>query len=462
MPQSSGSQVKHAGRPAIAGWVLFDFATQPVFTLITTFIFAPFFAARLADNAVEGQALWGFATGAAGLVIALLSPVLGAVADAAGRRKPWIAAFSVLIVLGSSALWFAVPGADYAVPLAMIAFAVATIGAEFAGVFTNAMMPGLVPPEKLGRLSGTGWAMGYVGGLISLALILVFFVASPEAGTTIAGLAPAFGLDPASFAGDRASGPFSALWYLVFVLPLFLFTPDAPQLARPARAIATGIANLKRTILSAASHKNVFLYLIAHMVYADGLVGLFAFGGIYATGIFGWSTTEIGAFGILLTITGALGAFIGGRLDDKIGPKTVVLGALAGLVLAGLGILSTTADTILFVVPVAPPVAGDGLFAAPAEQFYMLCGVLIGAVAGPLQSASRTLLIRVSPPDNITQFFGLYALAGKVTSFMCPMLVGVVTVLAASQRAGMAVLIVFFVLGAVLLAMVKVPRTQRL
>jgi MFS transporter, UMF1 family len=461
VPQPLVSEVKHAGRPAIAGWVLFDFAAQPVFTLITTFIFAPFFAARLADTPVHGQALWGFATGAAGLVIAILSPVLGAVADAAGRRKPWIAAFSILVILGCAALWFAVPGSEYAVPLAMIAFAIATIGAEFAGVFTNAMMPGLVPPEKLGRLSGTGWAMGYVGGLISLALVLLFFVANPESGRTLAGFVPAFGLDAASFGGDRASGPLSALWYLVFVLPLFLFTPDAPRLEPVSRAVRSGVSNLKRTIASVASHKNVFLYLVAHMIYADGLVGLFAFGGIYAAGIFGWSTTEIGAFGILLTITGALGAFIGGRLDDRLGPKTVVMGALAGLILAGAGILSTTSDSILFGVAVPPPVPGDGLFAAPAEKFYMLCGILIGAVAGPLQAASRTLLIRVSPAENITQFFGLYALAGKVTSFLAPTLVGTVTAISLSQRGGMTVLLVFFVLGAILLAAVKVPRAAR-
>jgi UMF1 family MFS transporter len=446
------------GRPAIAGWLMFDFATQPVFTLITTFIFAPFFAGRVAENAVHGQALWGFATGTAGLAIALLSPMLGAVADAAGRRKPWIAVFSLFILCGCTALWFAVPGAPYAVPLAMIAFAMATIGAEFATVFTNAMMPSLVPAHQLGRLSGTGWAIGYVGGLISLALMLALFVASPESGKTLAGLSPVFGLDPATGGGDRASGPLSALWYLVFVLPLFLFTPDVPRLQPVAKAVSAGLANLKATILSATSHKNVFLYLLAHMVYADGLVGLFAFGGIYATGIFGWSTTEIGVFGILLTVTGAVGAFLGGRLDDKLGPKTVVLGALAGLILSGLGILSTTSDSILFGVPVAPPVPGDGLFAAPAEQFYLLCGVVIGAVAGPMQAASRTLLVRVSPEDNITQFFGLYALAGKVTSFLCPMLVGVVTAIAVSQRAGMSVLIAFFAVGACLLMLVKVPK----
>lgn len=458
---SSSPSGPYPGRAAVAGWVLFDCATQPVFTLITTFIFAPFFAARIADNPVEGQSLWGFATGTAGFAIAFLSPVLGAVADAAGRRKPWIAAFSLLILAGCALLWFAVPGAGYAVPLAMAAFAMATIGAEFATVFTNAMMPTLVPPSQLGRLSGTGWAVGYAGGLVSLALMLALFVASPETGRTLAGLVPVFGLDPATGEGDRASGPFSALWYLVFVLPLFLFTPDTPRLQPVAKAVSGGIATLKATIVHAAAQRNIFLYLLAHMIYADGLVGLFAFGGIYATGIFGWSTTEIGAFGILLTITGALGAFLGGRLDDRLGPKTVVLGALAGLILAGTGILSTTSGSILFGVAVAPPVPGDGLFAAPAEQFYLLCGLVIGAVAGPLQAASRTLLIRVSPEDRITQFFGLYALAGKVTSFLCPMLVGAVTALAASQRAGMTVLLVFFVVGALLLMRVKVPAAKR-
>lgn len=450
-----------AGPAAITGWLLFDVATQPIFTLLTTFIFAPFFAGRIAENAVQGQSLWGFAAGAAGLCIALGSPVLGAVADVSGGRKPWIAAFSVLIVLGSAALWFAVPGAAYAVPLAMVAFACATIGTEFATVFTNSMMPALVPPEKLGRLSGTGWALGYLGGLVSLALMLAFFVASPETGRTLAGLSPLFGLDPADGGGDRAAGPYSALWYLVFVMPLFLFTPDVPGGQRFLPAIKAGLARLKATFVKARAHRNVFKYLIAHMIYADGLVGLFAFGGIYATGIFGWSTTEIGVFGILLTITGAIGAFVGGRLDDRYGPKAVVLGAVAILIAATIGCLSTTSGVILFGIPVDPPIPGGGLFAAPAERFYLLCGGLIGMVAGPLQAASRTLLVRVSPEDSMTQFFGLYALSGKVTSFMCPTLVGIVTAVSASQQIGMTVLVAFFAVGGVLLMTVEVPRLRR-
>ncbi len=451
----------HSNRSGILGWILFDVAAQPVFTLITTFVFAPYFAARIAATPVEGQAYWGFATGAAGLVIALLSPLLGAVADASGRRKPWIAAFSGLAIVGCLVLWGAAPGAENAVLIALTGFALATIGAEFATVFTNAMMPSLVPRERLGRLSGFGWAAGYAGGLVALALMLALMTADPRTGLTLAGVQPIFGLDPLSGEGDRASGPFAAVWYLVFVLPLFLFTPDTPRRLAIAPAIGKGLATLKATLAELPGHRNVALFLVAHMVYVDGLVALFAFGGIYAAGAFGWSTIEIGVFGILLTITGALGAMAGGPLDDRIGPKAVVMGALALLFLASLGILSTSAHHVLFVIEVAPPTPDDGLFASTAERVYVALGLVIGAVAGPLQAASRTLLVRLSPPDRITQFFGLYALSGKVTSFFGPALVGAVTAWSGSQRAGMAVLLLFFGAGAILLARVSVSAPRR-
>src|ERR1700761_5422395 len=155
-------------RSAVIGWILFDWAAQPYFTLITTFVFAPYFATHIAPNAADGQALWGFATAAAGIAIALLSPVLGAVADASGRRKPWIAAFGALLVIGSSLMWFGKPGDVGVIPSLLLAYGIATVGVEFAIVFNNAMMPTLVPPERIGRLSGTGWATGYVGGIVRL------------------------------------------------------------------------------------------------------------------------------------------------------------------------------------------------------------------------------------------------------------------------------------------------------
>lgn len=445
-------------RRAVVGWVLFDVAAQPIFTLVTTFVFAPYFAARVAATPADGQALWGFATAAAGLTIALTAPILGAVADATGRRKRWIALFSTLVVTGCLMLWWAIPGAEWAVPAALAGFMIATIGVESATAFTNAMMPGLVPPERLGRLSGFGWAAGYTGGLISLALVLVFFAADPTTGRTLAGIPPIFGLDPATGAGDRASGPFSAIWYLVFITPLFLWTPDSPAGLKLHAALRSGLARLADTIGHVRSHRDVMLYLAAHMVYADGLVALFAFGGIYAAGSFGWTTIELGIFGILLTISGTAGALIGGPLDDRLGPKTVVLGALALLTLASLGILSVDREHVLFFVPVAPPVPGDGLFASVPEQVYLGLGLLIGAVGGPLQSASRTLLCRLAPAGRLTEFFGLYALAGKVTSFAAPLLVGLLTWLSGSQRIGISLLLVFFVGGALILMRVNVPK----
>jgi UMF1 family MFS transporter len=447
-----------ASRGGIGAWIMFDWATQPHYTLITTFVFAPYFAARVAETPVAGQALWGYATGAAGVTIALLSPALGAIADAGGARKPWIAAFSLLLVAGAASLWFVVPGGEHAVAIALVGFAIATIGAEFASVFTNAMMPDLVEESRLGRLSGTGWAVGYVGGLVSLVAVLGFLVGNPDSGLTLFGVAPILGLDPASFGGDRASGPFAALWYAVFVLPLFLFTPDQPRRADFADAVRRGLAELKATLGALRDHSNIGLYLLAHMIYADGLVALFAFGGIYAAGIFGWTSFELGLFGILLTITASVGALVGGRLDDRFGAKPVIVGALVLLTLASVAVLSIDAGHVGFVFAVEPAQPDGGLFASTGERVYLAIGAVIGALAGPVQSASRSLMARIAPLAKTTEFFGLYALSGKLTSFIGPLAVGIVTAVSQSQRIGISVLVLLFAVGAVLLSGVRPLR----
>lgn len=449
---------RRVSRGAIGAWLMFDWAAQPVFTLLTTFVFAPYFVAQVAATPVEGQALWGYATGAAGLAIALLSPVLGAVADAGGPRKPWIAAFSLLLIAGTVSLWFAAPAGANAVAIGLAGFAVAIIGAEFATVFTNAMMSDLVEEHRLGRLSGTGWAIGYAGGLVSLVAVLGFFVANPATGLTLFGNPPILGLDPAAFEGDRASGPFSAIWYALFVLPLFFLTPDRKKKMPLGAAVTAGLVELRRTLAALRRHANVGLYLLAHMVYADGLVALFAFGGIYAAGIFGWTSFELGLFGILLTITGTIGAVIGGRLDDRYGAKAVISGALLLLICASVAILSIDRDHVAFMIEVAPTTDDDGLFATTGERLYLVLGALIGAVAGPMQAASRSLMARISPVERATEFFGLYALSGKVTSFAGPLSVGFVTTLAQSQRIGISMLVIFFAAGAVLLMGVNQTR----
>src|ERR1700675_3023488 len=362
----AGMQQNYPPRSAVISWIFFDWAAQPYFTLITTFVFAPYFATHVASDPASGQSLWGFATAAAGLLIALMSPVLGAIADASGRRKPWIAAFGALLVIGSCLMWFGKPGDPSVIAPLLLAYGLATIGVEFATVFNNAMMPTLVPPDKIGRLSGTGWATGYVGGILSLILVLGFLAASPETGRTLFGFVPLFGLDPVSHQGDRITGPLTGIWFIIFVVPMFLLTPDYPAKLPVRAALRTGLGELRQTLGLLPQQRSMATFLLANMIYTDGLVSLFAFGGIYAAGTFGWNTIQIGTFGIILAIAGTFGGWFGGRLDDWLGPKRVIAGSMTILLTAVVAILLVDKDSVMF-VKVEPPVPGGALVASAAE-----------------------------------------------------------------------------------------------
>ncbi|MGI9386986.1 MAG: MFS transporter [Methyloligellaceae bacterium] len=444
----------------LIGWVMFDWATQPFYTLVLTFLFAPYFAATFIGDATRGQEIWGYTTAAAGLIVAFLSPVLGSIADASGRRKPWIAVTSIPLVAGLCGLWLAAPGAEN---LAVVLFAVivATVAVEFITVFTNAMMPSLVPPGQLGRLSGIGWATGYVGGLVSLVIATGLIVADGTTGKTMLGLDPIIPLDTSAYEGDRLIGPFSALWYAVFVLPLFLFTPDRARrksVKSKSAVVREGLLELKETITNVRQYANIVRFLVARMFYADGLGAIFAFGGVYAAGQFGWTATELGLFGIILTVTAGIGASIGGALDDKRGARTVILGGLIVLLFGCAGVLSVDRTHILYWVEVQPPAPGGGIFSGVGEQVYILFAAVIGIVAGPIQASSRSLLARISPPEMSTKFFGLFAFSGKVTSFASPLAVGVVTGLSGSQRVGIAAVSIFLVMGLLFLLTVREER----
>ena len=448
---------ERTGSAGLAGWVLYDWATQPFYTLVVTFLFAPYFVNGFVADPAHGQALWAYATGAAGLIAASLAPVLGAIADAGLPRKPWIAGFSVLLIAGLTGLWFAIPHELWLLPVVLISFGLATLGAELGTVFTNAMMPGLVTDKRLGTLSGIGWATGYVGGIVSLVLVAGLFVADPTTGKTLLGLKPIVPLDPASREGDRLVGPFSALWYLVFVLPLFLFTPDRPGTQRQSHAVRTGLRNLVRAVQDLVrEHRTIALFLLARMLYADGLGAVFAFGGIYAASVFGWGATELGLFGIVLTIAGTIGAALGGFLDDRVGSKTVIVGALWLFIAGSVGVLSIDPDQILFAVPVAPKVAGSGPFASTGEQTYLLFAILIGLASGPIQASSRTLLGRMAPPEKTTEFFGFFSFSGKITAFAAPLAIGAITAATGSQRLGISAAVAFLLGGLILLLRVKV------
>ncbi len=442
---------------ALVSWVMFDWAAQPYYTLVLTFLFAPYFATVVVGDAARGQTLWGYAAAAAGVMIAIGSPLLGAMADGRGRRKPWIALFSLLFVSGLAVLWLARPGAGAGIiALVLFGFILATLAAEFTQVFTNAIMPTLVPHEKLGRLSGIGWGVGYAGGLLSLAIMAGLVVADPNTGKTILGLDPILRLDASQREGDRLIGPFAAVWFAFFMIPFFLFVPDTHTPPGPAAGPRrTALAELWDTIRGLPAHPDMLYFLLARMLYTDGLTAIFAFGGIYGASVFGWQAMELGIFGIALTLTGVFGAIIGGVLDDRVGARTVILTSLLILLAGAIGILSVDKSHVLFTLEVTPKAAGSAPFSSIGERVFLAFALVIGLVAAPVQAASRSLLARLAPPDKVTQFFGLFAFSGKVTAFFAPFLVATVTAATGNERYGMGSIAFFLIVGMVLMLMVR-------
>ncbi|CTQ48935.1 MFS transporter [Jannaschia donghaensis] len=432
-------------RRRVRGWMMFDFASQPYNTLLLTFIFGPYFASAVMDNPVKAQSAFGFAIGIAGAIMAVSAPVMGAMADASGRHLTWIKTFSVLYVVGAAALWFAVPGAESVWPI-LLFFCIGLIGMEFATIFTNAMLPTLGPRDEIGRISGSGWALGYVGGVISLIVILAFF-AETEAGVTMIGLEPAFGFDPAVREGTRFVGPFTAIWYVVFMVPFFLWVKPVQRVSEIITPVSVTLRRLRQTIRSLPARPSFMAYLVGSMLYRDALAGLYTFGGIYAAGVLGWTTTDIGKFGILAALTGAAFAWAGGRMDRARGPKPVIVLCVVGLIATSVGVISITQTSVFFL-----PVPEGSIL--PDLAFYVM-GALVGAAGGALQASSRTMLVRLVDPDHVTEGFGLFALAGKATAFLAPTLIGLVTYLFDSQRIGVLPVVALFTLGLILLVWVK-------
>lgn len=433
-------------RKGVWGWMFFDWASQPFHTLIITFIFAPYFVDSVADNPVDGQAMWGWAIGTGAFLVAVLAPILGAIADQSGPRKPWVLGFSVLYVLGSFALWWAVPGMDN-VTLILIALVVGLVGVEFTTVFTNSMLPSLGTKEEIGRISGSGWAMGYWGGVLALFIVLLLMVPAGESGLTLIGISPIFGLNPATGEGARATGPMTAVWYVIFIVPFFLWTPDIKRAPLRAGAIKKGLNELKATLESLPGRKSLFAYLMSSMFYRDALNGLYVFGGIYAAGVLGWEIFQIGIFGIIAAITGAIGAWIGGRADVALGPRPVIIFCIIALIFVSCLTISISPDEVLFMA-LEP---GSSL---PTTVFF-ICGGIIGAAGGSLQSASRTMLVRQAEEGRMAEAFGIYALAGKATSFIAPFLISVMTLSFDSQRIGVTPVVGLFAIGLVLMIWVK-------
>jgi UMF1 family MFS transporter len=289
------------------------------------------------------------------------------------------------------------------------------------------MLPDLVAEERLGRWSGWAWGLGYLGGLTAMIIALFAFVQAET---------PMLGLDKESLEHIRIVGPLVAVWFLAFVWPMFMWTPDrAKSSASLGEKVSSGFSQLGRTLKSLKDHRNVLKFLIARMIYADGLATMFAFGGIYAAGTFGMELSEVITFGIILNVTAGIGAICFAWIDDWIGSKPTIIISLVGLIITAFGVI----------------IVED-------ISWFWVWGSLLGIFVGPSQAASRSLMARLAPEGQTTEFFGLYALTGKATAFLGPFLVAVVTAGMSSQRWGLAVVLVFFVIGLGLLLTVHDPK----
>jgi len=412
-------------RAAIA-WAFYDWANSPFTAVVTTFVFATYFTESVAADKTAGSAQWGFMQGAAALLIAVLSPILGAIADHAGRRKPWLLVCTLGMAAGSALLWFVQPQAADAV-LLLLAVGFAIVAFEIGTVFYNAMLPGLVPANWIGRVSGWAWGLGYFGGLACLLIVLFVFIQVDT---------PPFGLDKKTAEHVRIGGPIVAVWTLLFAIPIFLYVPDRPSTGIGlARAAKGGLAGLWRTFKELRKYREIARFLLAKMIYIDGINTLFIFGGVFAAVAFGMTVAEVALFGVVLNITAGLGAVAFGWIDARIGARNAVLVAIAGITLLSLGLLLSD-----------------------SKLWFWILGSAVGIFFGPAQAASRTMMALMAPKNMETEMFGLFAFAGKATAFLGPWLVGIVTALTDSLRWGMAVVVPMMIIGGILLCTVKTPR----
>lgn len=437
--------VQYSDKKGVYSWMMFDWAAQPFFTVVTTFIFGPYFVSRMSESPETGQAVWSFGIAAAGFLIAILSPLLGAIADQTGPRKPWIAFFAVIKIAALLMIWQAAPGSS--LYWFILVYVTAMVAAEFSTLFNDSMLPGLVSRKSVGSVSNVAWGLGYAGGMAMLIFVVGFLAADPVTGKTFLGMDPLFGLDPAQAEGDRIVGPLAAVWYLVFILPMFLFTPDRSGRRKVENAIRKGLDELKSTLSEARQRPGVFRFLVARMIYQDGVNALLVLGGAFAASMFAWQTAEIGIYGIILNIVAVPSCLFAASLDNRFGSKWVVLASIICLTIATLGIISTGPGFTLFGLVDLPGADTGGLFGTPAEKAYIVYGLLIGLAFGPIQASSRSWLARSVSREESGRYFGLYALAGRVTSFVAPLMVGIVTSMFFSQRAGMAVILIFLVVG---------------
>ncbi len=419
-------------------WALYEGARDPN-VVFQIYVISPFFATVMIRDPIRGQELWGDITAYSGYICAALCPFLGAIADRGGPRKPWLALFTLLMVVSFAGTFAGVPDSTAAQIFFVGAMvALNNIVFEFSNAFHGAMLSSIAPISRIGGLSGLSYALGSGAGSLLMLLFLVAF------------LIPHSLFDLPEFLPERLSGPISAAWMLIFAVPLFLFTPDRPASGMPlGRAIRDGVAAVAATVRSLKRYRNIAHYIGARSLFNDGLTGVLTFGGIYAAGTFGVGALAMVSFGIVQVFFGMLGGFFGGWLDDRLGSKRALLISVGGTAAAfGLG-LTMGPDRLFWFFPAdahARILPIPFLETWPQIAYTILsCFNALFVVAA--YANNRTMLARIAPIEKMTEFFGLMSLSGTAATFLAPVAVSLLTRWTHSQRGGMLAIVALLALG---------------
>lgn len=444
-------------------WSLAQGARDPYYIMVVIYIFLPYFASTVVNDPVRGQSLIGYITSTAGIILAVVAPFLGAIADKNPRRKPWLAIMLSLMAIGSFSLWFITPSSDNT---AIWAFTVLLILINtcfgISEVFHNAMLPTIAPANRVGIVSGLAFAFGNFSALGLMLFVLIAFALPGSLDWSFIPETPLFALDQTSHEDDRIVGPLAAVWMLLLSVPLFLFSPDGKSSQiTVAAATRQGIKDLLTTLKQLRHYKNIALYLLARMFFSDGMSGVLVFGGVYASGTFDWDTIDLLMFGLSTSAAAVVGACLGGWLDDRLGSRSTLQFAIIASTIILLLMVSIQPNSVLFFIPISnEPVWSFPFLQTLSELIYIgMCGFFAVFFVTALSSA-RALMARISPPEMATQFFGLYALSGTVTAFLAPLLVAVTTDFFASQKIGFASLAVLIIIGSVMLLKVREERAS--
>jgi len=398
---------KLRNKKEVISWSLYDFANQPFTTIIVTFVYGAFFTSVIASDENTGTLLWTWGIASTAIIVSILSPILGALADKGGYRKFFLILFTWICAIFSILLYFPQSGDVF---FALSLFVIANISFELGSVFCNSYLQDLSEDSNIGKISGFAWGLGFVGGLLALFI--------------------SFSLFELNSVGIRGINILVGVWFLIFSIPTFLFVKDRKKDKLTKKHFVDSFASIKTTFKEVVKYKIIMKFLIARLFFNDGLITIFALGGIYAVDTLDFTFDEVMMLGIVLNISAAIGSFIFGYLEDNIGVKKVINISLIVLVFS------------TFLAFIAP-------YFTFQKEIFWIAGVLIGLMVGPNQSCSRSLMAKLTPKEKQNEFFGFFALTGKATSFLGPILFGIIT-FNFSQQVALWVVICLFLIGLIL------------